>query len=83
MNVKSQFFPNRVFWRLDLATGLSREFKPRTNGLANLRLLSCSATAGTTLQLLACLVRVQHSGGFQVVSHPRDPAASPCFFAQS
>ena len=27
-NVKSQFFPNRVFWRLDLVTGLSREFKP-------------------------------------------------------
>ena len=27
-NVKSQFFPNRVFWRLDLMTGLSREFKP-------------------------------------------------------
>ena len=27
-NVKSQFFPNRVFWQLDLATGLSREFKP-------------------------------------------------------
>ena len=26
--VKSQFFPNRVFWRLDLMTGLSREFKP-------------------------------------------------------
>ena len=27
-NVKSQFFPNRVFWRLDLAIGLSREVKP-------------------------------------------------------
>ena len=27
-NVKSQFFPNRVFWRLDLMTVLSREFKP-------------------------------------------------------
>ena len=23
--MKSQFFPNRVFWRLDLVTGLSRE----------------------------------------------------------
>ena len=30
-NVKSQFFPNRVFWQLDLATGLSREFKPQAN----------------------------------------------------
>ena len=27
-NVKSHILPNRVFWRLDLATGLSREFKP-------------------------------------------------------
>ena len=26
-NVKSQFFPNRVVWRLGLATGLSHEFK--------------------------------------------------------
>ena len=48
-NVKSQFFPNRVFWQLDLATGLSCEFKPRANGLASLGLLSCSATAGATL----------------------------------
>ena len=76
-NVKSQFLPNRVFWRLDLAIGLSREFKPRANGLASLGL------AGPTLQLLACLARVQHSGGLQAASHPRDPATSPCFFAQS
>ena len=41
-NVKSQFFPNKVFWRLDLAIGLSREFKPRANGLASLGLLSYS-----------------------------------------
>ena len=27
-DVKSQFFPNRVVWRLGLATGLSHEFKP-------------------------------------------------------
>ena len=57
--MKSQFFLNKVFWWLDLATGLSREFKPRANGLASLGLLSCSATAGVTLQLLACLARVQ------------------------
>ena len=57
--MRSQFFPNRVFWQLDLATGLSREFKPRANGLASLGLLSCSAIAGVTLQLLACLARVQ------------------------
>ena len=64
-NVKSQIFPNRVFWRLDLATGLSREFKLRATGLASLGLLSCSATAGATLQLLACLARVHHSNGLQ------------------
>ena len=63
--MKIQFFPNRVFWRLDLTTGLSREFKPRVNGLASLGLLSCSATAGVTLQLLACLARVHQSGGLQ------------------
>ena len=76
--MKSQFFPNRVFWRLDLATGLSREFKPRANDLANLRLLSCSATAGATLQLLTCLTRVQHSGSLQPRAtckiQPRVPA---------
>ena len=33
--VTSQFFPNKVFWRLDLATGLSREFKPRANDLTS------------------------------------------------
>ena len=61
--MKSPIFPNRVFYRLDLATGLSREFKPRANGLASLRLLSYSATVGATLQLLACLARVHYSGG--------------------
>ena len=63
--MKSQFFLNRVFWRLDLATGLSREFKPPVNGLASLGLLSYSVTASVTLQLLACLARVHHSGGLQ------------------
>ena len=55
-----------VFWRLDLATGLSREFKLRANDLANLGLLSCSATAGVTLQLLARLSRMHHSGSLQL-----------------
>ena len=63
--MKSQFFPNRVFWRLDLRTGLSREFKLRANDLASLGLLSCSTTAGTTFQLLTCLAHVHHSGGLQ------------------
>ena len=34
-NVKRHILPNRVFWGLDLTTGLSREFKPRANGLAS------------------------------------------------
>ena len=58
-NAKSQFFPNRVVWRLGLATGLSHEFKSRANSLASMGLLSCSATAGMTLQLLVCLAHVQ------------------------
>ena len=48
-NAKSQFFPNKVVQRLGLAIGLSSEFKSRANCLANLGLLSCSATAGVTL----------------------------------
>ena len=63
--MKSQFFLNSVFWRLDLAIGLSHKFKPRAKGLASLGLLSCSATVGVTLQLLACLACVHHSGGLQ------------------
>ena len=63
--MKSHILPNRVFWRLDLAIGLSREFRPQANGLASLGLLSCNATAGAMLQLLACLARVYHSGGLQ------------------
>ena len=78
-NVKSQIFPNRVFWRLDLATGLSRKFKPEANGLASLGLLSYSATDGATLQLLACLACVHHSGCLQSrTTHeiqPRVPAS--------
>ena len=73
--MKSQFFPNKVFWRLDLAIGMSCEFKPRANSLASLGLLSCSAT----LQLLICLARVQHSSGLHSRAtreiQPRVPAS--------
>ena len=58
-------FPKQGVQQLDLTTGLSREFKPRANGLASLGLLSCSATASATLQLLACLAREHHSGGLE------------------
>ena len=57
--MKSQFLPNMVIWRLGLATRLSLQFKSRANGLASLGLLSCSATVGMMLQLLACLAHVQ------------------------
>ena len=63
--MKSQIFPNRVFWRLDLATRLSCEFKPQANGLDSPRLLSCSTIASAMLQLLACLTRLHHSGSLQ------------------
>ena len=50
-NAKSQLQPNRVFWRLEFATGMSCEFKSRANYLARLEVLSYSAIAGVTLQL--------------------------------
>ena len=73
--MKSQFFPNRVVWQLDLATGLSREFKPRANGLASLGLFSCSATASMTLQLPYMLHTCANFGNLPVVSHPRVSAS--------
>ena len=58
-NVKSQVFQNRAGSQLGLATWLSREFQPRGNWMASCPILSCSALAIMTLQLLACLTRVQ------------------------
>ena len=69
--MKSQFFSNRVVWVLGLTIGLSREFKPRANGLASLGLLSCSPTASVTLQLPCMLHTCTNFGGLPVVSHPR------------
>ena len=42
-----------------LAAWLSHEFQPRGNWTASCPILSCSALAGVTLQLLACLAREQ------------------------
>ena len=70
-NVKSQFFPNRVVWRLDLVTGLSREFKLWANDMASLGLLSCSATIGMTLQLPCMLHTCANFGGLPVANHSR------------
>ena len=58
-NVKSQVFQNRTGSRLGLVAWLSCEFQPRDNGMASCPILSCSAPAGVTLQLLACLAREQ------------------------
>ena len=57
-NVKSQVFQNRAGSWLGLAAWLSREFQPRGNWIASCPILSYSAPAGVTLQLLACLARV-------------------------
>ena len=75
--MKNQFFHNRVDWRFGLATWLSRESKPRTNWMARLDFLSCSATTGMTVQLLCMLHSCASSGGLQAASHPWDLAASP------
>ena len=52
-------------------TGLSREFKPRANGLASVGLLSCSATAGMTLQLPCMLRTCANFGSLPIASHSR------------
>ena len=69
--MKSQFFLNRVIWRLGLATGLRCEFKPWANGLASLGILSCSAIVGMTLQLPCMLHMCANFGGLPVASHSR------------
>ena len=52
---KVKFLTNRAFWWLSLMTGMSREFESQANCLAKLEVLSCSATAGVTLQLPSML----------------------------
>ena len=58
-NVKSQVFQNRAGLQLGLAAWLSRKFQPRGNWTASCPILSCSASASMTLQILPCLARVQ------------------------
>ena len=78
-NAKGQFFPNKVVWRLDLATWLSREFESRANCLARLEVLSCSAPAGVTLQLLCILHTCASFSELPVASQSRDLVARPCW----
>ena len=83
MECEESVFQNKAGWRLGLATWLSREFKPRANWMTSLEFLSCSATAGTAVQLLCMLHSCAFSSGLPVASHPRDLVTSPCFNAQS
>ena len=55
-NVKSQVFFSKQGW---LVAWLSHEIQPQDNWMTSCPILSCSALASITLQLLACLVRVQ------------------------
>ena len=73
LECEETFFQNKVGWRLGLATWLSCEFKPRTNWMANLDFLSCSALAGMMLQLLRMLGMCATSSGLQAASYPQVP----------
>jgi len=71
-NAKCQLQPNRAFWQLSLVTGTSHEFELRANCLARLEVLSYSATAGVTLQLLLHASHVCHSGDLLVARSSRE-----------
>ena len=83
MECEESVFQNRAASRLGLVTWLSRKFKLRANLMASLDFLSCSATAGMTVQLLYMLHSCATSSDLLVVSHSRDSVTSPCFNAQS
>ena len=68
---KVSFSQTRWFGDLALRLGWVASSKPRANGLASLGLLSCSATAGMTLQLPCMLHTCANFGGLPVASHPR------------
>ena len=58
-NAKSQFFQNRAGWRLDLATWLSREFKPRANLMVSLDFCPVVLQVAWLFSSPACSARVQ------------------------
>ena len=72
-NAKSQLQPNKLFWRLELATRTSRKFELRANCLARLEVLSCSATASVTLQLPYMIHTCATFGDLLVTSQSQDP----------
>ena len=69
-----RFFKTGLARGLALLSGLSREFQPRGNWMASCPILSCSAPAGVTLQLLACLAREQ----LLAACNCESPARSSC-----
>ena len=71
-NVKSQVFQNKAVLRLGLAAWLRCEFQPRGNWTTSCPILFCSAPAGVTLYLLACLAREQ----FLAACNRESPARS-------
>ena len=71
-NARGQFSSNKAFWRLDLATGTSREFESRANCLTKLKVLSYTATAGVTLQLPLHASHVCHFGDLPVARSSRE-----------
>ena len=58
-NAKSQFFQNRVGWRLDLATWVSRKFKPRANWVASLDFCLVVLQLAWLFSSPACSARVR------------------------
>ena len=79
-NVKSQvFFQNRAGSQLGLVAWLSCKFQPRGNWTASCPILFCSALAGVTLQLLACLAREQLLGACNRKSPTRSSRESLYF----
>ena len=67
-----KFFQNKASSRLGLTAWLSHEFQSQGNWTAGCPILSCSALAGVTLQLLACLAREQ----FLVACSRKSPTRS-------
>ena len=73
---KVRFFPNRVVWRLGLATWLSCDSESQANYLARLEVFSCSALASVTVQLPYMLHTCASFCGLPAASHSRDPVVS-------
>ena len=71
-NAKSQLQPNRSFWQLELSTRTSCEFESWANCLARLEVLSYSAPAIVTLQLLLHTSHVCHSSDLPVTRSNRE-----------